>query len=144
MKDSAYKNVWEYRIKTLFENREKTMDQEAMLWNIISLFVYSNSKDQLLVDVYNFFDDKNDFIQFISLLDGRSFRSPTKEEIEDALLTAVFYYEKEVNGKSWKEIQENLDFEISPIKYGIKVKNLNSWIRQKIQEIIVQGENSNE
>lgn len=135
-KPEDYQNLWEYKIKSVFKKEVKMYDSEKMLWNIITLLLYSSTKDKLLIDIYNFFEDKNDFVKFISLVNGRTLKIPTKKEMEDALLTAVFYYEKIINGKSWKEIQDDLDFDISPIKYGIRVKNLNSWILQKLQELI--------
>lgn len=135
MNENEFKNVWEYRVKAAFNEREKAYD-DNLLWEIITLLLYSNSKDHLLVDIFNFFEDKSQFVKFISLIDGRSLKTPTKNELEEALLTAVFYYEKKVHGKSWKQIQSSLDFEISSIKYGIKVRNLNNWISQKLQEIL--------
>jgi hypothetical protein len=135
MEENEFKNVWEYRVKKIFEQRTRH-DQGDLLWNLITLFLYSSSKDRLLIDIYNFFEDKNQFVKFISLVDGRLLKTPTKKEIEEALLTAVFYYEKKVNGKSWKEIQDSLDFKVSSIKYGIKVRNLNNWISQKLQEVL--------
>jgi hypothetical protein len=134
MDSDEVKNVWEYRVKKAFEKREGT--NTDLLWELITLFLYSTSRDRLLIDIFNFFEDKNQFVKFISLVDGRTLKLPNKQDIEEALLTAVFYYEKKVNGKSWKEIQDALDFSVSPIKYGIKVRNLNSWITQKLQEIL--------
>ncbi len=134
MDANDYKNIWEYRIKETFKQRER--NDVDLLWEIITLLLYSTTKDTLLIDIYNFFEDKDQFVKFISLVDGRSLKTPTKKEIEEALLTAVFFYEKKVNGKSWKEIQTSLDFDVSSIKYGIKVRNLNNWITQRIQKIL--------
>ena len=134
---SSYKNIWEYRVKEAFKKEGSTSSNtHDILWDIVSLLLYSNTKDKILVDIFNFFEDKNDFVKFISMMDGRSLKIPTKMEIEEALLTAMFFYEKEIKGQTWKEIQESLDFTISPIKYGIKIKNLQNWLRQKIQEIL--------
>jgi len=139
--EEVYSDVWQYRIKQTFKDIQKKEDKSAnILWNLISMYLYANAKDTTLMDIYNFFEDKNDFVKFISLLDGRVFKSPTKSDMEDALLTAIFYYEKEINKKSWKEIQKGLDFKVSSIKYGIKIKNLNNWITQKFNEIIHSGD----
>jgi len=139
MESNDFKNIWEYRIRKTFEKVDKR-EETNLLWNIITLFLYSTTKDELLIDIYNFFEDKDQFVKFISLVDGRSLKLPTKKAIEEALLTAVFYYEKKIHGKTWKEIQESLDFEVSPIKYGIKVQNLNNWVVQKLQEILRKEE----
>ena len=132
---SEYKDVWEYRVRETFNNKLK-MTEEDVIWEIVSLILYQNDKDSLLVKVYKLFENKNDFIKLISLLDGRKFDSPTKKEIEDALITAILYYEKEINGKTWEEIKSEFDFKISTIKYGIKIKNMNNWLSQKIQEFL--------
>lgn len=134
-------NIWEYRIKSAFARKQHNdNDTSDILWNIITLLLFSTAKDTVLIDIYNFFEDKNEFVRFLSIVNGRTLKVPTKKQLEDVILTALFYYEKEVNGKTWKDIQDDLEFEISPIKYGIKVKNLNNWIKQKLQEI-VRGEN---
>lgn len=140
MKTDNASNIWEYRIKKAFARKQSTdFDSSSLLWNIITLLLFATAKDTVLIDIYNFFEDKDEFVRFLSVVNGRTLKVPTKDQLEDVILTALFYYEKEVNGKTWKEIQENLEFEISPIKYGIKVKNLNNWIKQKLQEI-VRGE----
>ena len=134
MNPNEYKSTWEYRIKEVFKKREASSDN--ILWNIVNLILYSGAKDRVLIDIYNLFDDKNDFVKLISLLDGRTFKSPTKEELEDALLLAVLYYEKNICKKNWSEIRDSLDFKISSIKYGIKINNLSNFIKQKINEIL--------
>ena len=136
MNISESKNLWEYRVKSTFENKKKISKGQSILWSIVGLILYHNTKDRLLIDIYNLLNDNELFVKLISLIDGRDFKFPSKEEIEEALLLAVFYYEKEVEKKSWKEIQDSLDFEISPIKWGIKIKNLNNWIKQKLNEVI--------
>jgi len=140
MKKEEYKNVWEYRIKKAFSGKKEIKSE---LWEIVNLILYENSKDRVLIDLYNLLD-KETFVKVISTMDGRTVTLPTKRELEEALLLAVLYYEKEINKKNWREIQEEFDFEIPTIKYGIRIRNLDMWLRQKIQEIIrmEQGEKS--
>lgn len=128
-------NVWEERIRELFTNTQKSKTESQILWDIVNLVLYYNSHDRTLIEVYEMLD-KEQFVRLIQILDGRTFKAPTKKEIEEALATAVFYYEKEVKGKDWKEIQDELDFEISPRKYGIRIRNLDNFVEQKIQEMI--------
>lgn len=128
-------NVWDYRIRKLFKNTEKVSNPSDVLWKIVNLILYENSRDTTLVEVFKTLDHDN-FVRLIQLLDGREFKAPSKKELEEALLTAVFYYEREFKKKKWKDIQNELDFEISPRKYGIRVRNLNNYISQRIQELI--------
>jgi hypothetical protein len=139
MEKENYKNVWEYRIKEAFSGKEDVKNQ---LWEIVNLVLYENSKDRLLVDLYNLLD-KETFVKVVSLIDGRTFTPPTKRELEETLLLSILYYEKEINEKTWSEIQNEFDFEIPTIKYGIRIRNLDTWIKQKIQEIIRQEEKKN-
>jgi hypothetical protein len=136
-------NVWEYRIEKVFSNKSKESSVKSQLWEIVNLILYENAKDRTLIDIYNLLD-KESFVKLISLLDGRTFQSPSKKELEETLLLAVLYYEKEIEGKSWREIQKEYDFEIPTIKYGIRIRNLDTWIRQKIQEIVRQEDNTDE
>jgi len=141
MEKKEYKNVWEYRIKEAFTNKSKDSSIENQLWEIINLILYENSKDRLLVDLYNLLD-RETFVKVISLIDGRSFQPPSKKELEETILLSILYYEKEINNKTWMEIQKEFDFEIPTIKYGIRIRNLDSWIKQKIQETVRQGEHN--
>jgi len=132
---TSFSSLWEKRVKDKFESTQKS-DKEHILWEIVSLLIYQNSKDTTLVEVFKIFDDKNDFVKLISLLNGRKFNSPTKKQLEENLLLAIFYYEKEIEGKTWEEIKENMEFDFSAVKYGIRIKNLNNWMKQKINEIV--------
>lgn len=133
-------SVWDYRIRKMFANTEKNDNPSGLLWKIVNIVLYENTRDTTLMEIYKTLD-KDNFIRLIQLLDGRSFRAPTRSELEEALLTAIFYYEKEVNDKNWQQIQNEIDFEISPRKYGIRVRNLNNYVVQKIQELLrdIQG-----
>lgn len=134
-------NVWDKRIKELFNSTEKSVEDEKsdILWSIINLILYESAKSTELMEVYQVLG-RMEFIKLIQVLDGRELQPPSKKDFQEVLLTAVFYYEKEVNGKSWKEIQDSIDFDISPRKYGIKVRNVSNFIQQKIQEILRKGE----
>jgi hypothetical protein len=134
--DSAYTDVWEYKIKKAFDKKEKSTSVD-ILWQIVSLIFYQNVNDTLLIEIFKLFkDDKKKFIELISLLDGRKFEPPNKKQLEESLLLSVLYYEKEIENKSWEEIKKSFDFEIPTVKYGILIKNMNNWLKQKIQEIL--------
>lgn len=138
--EKNYTDYWEYRIKETFKDREKK-DSEDLLWQIISLLIYQDAQDTTLVEVFKLFkNNKEDFIKLISLLDGRTFRAPTKKTLEEKILLAVLYYEKEILNKPWDKIKKEFDFDFSTVKYGIRIKNLDNWIKQKINEIVRREE----
>lgn len=141
-----YKNVWEYRIKEAFKRKENIgskSNSSKMLWQIVNLILYENSKDRVLGDLYHGMDKEN-FVKMISIIDGRNFHPPSKQELEETLLLALLYYEKEIEEKSWKQIQKEVGFPFSSIKYGIRIKNLSNWIEQKIQELVRDYEKEEE
>lgn len=133
------KNVWDRKIKEIFNTTENSVEGSSLLWQIVNLILYESYRSTELVELYRVLDKKQ-FIKMVQTLDGREFKPPTNKELQEALLTAVFYYEKEINNKSWKEIQDSMNFEISPRKYGIKVRNLSNFLEQKIQELLRKGE----
>jgi hypothetical protein len=136
------KNVWEQRIKDTFENKYNKVSNNDLLWQIINLILYQNSNDRTLMDIYNLIDDNELFIKLILLLNGRTITFPTREKMKEALLLSVFFHERVIEGKEWKDIQKDLNFKISPIRWGIKIKNLNNWIKQKITETFRRMDNN--
>ena len=130
-----YTDYWEHRIKETFASKEKK-DSEYILWHIISLLLYQDANDTTLIEVFKLFNDKSNFVKLVSLLDGRNFRAPTKRNLEEKILLAVLYYEREINNKSWEQIKKEFDFDFSTVKYGIRIKNLDNWMKQKINEIV--------
>ena len=139
--ENNYTDYWEHRIKETFKNKEKS-DPEYLLWHIISLLLYQDAHDTTLIEVFKLFKNKENFVKLVSLLDGRNFKAPTKKDLEEKILLAILYYEKEILKKNWEEIKKEFHFNFSTVKYGIRIKNLDNWIKQKINEII-RKENKN-
>jgi len=134
-----YKNIWEKRIQSAFKNKHKLKGHENIedsLWNIVNLILYQNATGTLLNEIYDLFENKDNFVKLITLLDGRIFKSPTKKELEETMLLSILYYEKEIEKKTWKEIEKSYSFKIPTVKYGIRIRNLDNWIKQRTYEIL--------
>jgi len=139
--ESEYADVWEQRIKEAFKNKgNKQKTVTDVLWNIVNLILFENAGETLLNEVYELFEDKSDFVRLITLLDGRVLKSPTKKELEETLLLALLYYEKEIEKKEWRDIEKSYDFKIPTVKYGIRIRNLDNWIKQRTYEILSKQE----
>jgi len=135
--ESEYADVWEQRIKEAFKNKSnKTKTLTDVLWNIVNLILFEEAGETILNEVYELFENKADFVKLITLLDGRVLKSPTKKELEETLLLALLYYDKEIEEKEWRDIEKDYDFKIPTVKYGIRIRNLDNWIKQKTYELL--------
>jgi len=126
-------DVFEEKIKQIF-SKKKTKEIDLIL-QALSIVIYSTQNNTDIIEMYNLLD-LNDFIKLITLFDGRVIKFPTKKQLRNSLMLAILYYYREIEGKSWDEIQKEFPFDISSISYGIQIKNLNNFIKQKIYEIL--------
>ncbi len=124
-------NIFENQIGNLFEKKKDT--EMDLILKIVSLIVYSESVNTDLVELYRLLK-LEDFVKVITLFDGRNIKLPTSGELKEFLVLSLVYYYRTVKNLSWEKIKEKFPFEISGISFGIKVKNLDNFIRQKINE----------
>lgn len=125
------------RIKEIF-GKKGSGDMDSV-WKIVDLLLYEGTKSSDLLELYRILEFK-DFVNVVALVDGREIRIPSKQQIEDILITALVYYEKELNGKSWKEIKrEYPELPINSMKISYKIRNLNDFIRQRLTEVLRNG-----
>lgn len=143
-KSENNKYIFDYRIKEMFGKRSSTdMD---IIWQIISLLIYQNSTNTDIPKLYEAVDH-DIFLKVINLFGGRTVHFPTSDDIQKNLLLAILYYYKEIRGMSWEEIKKTIPFEFTAsdsISYGIKIRNFNSWMQQKLQELFRELETMNE
>lgn len=84
-----------------------------------------------LLEIYNVIGMKN-FIKIITILKGKTLTLPTEEDLKDSILTVMCYYYKEIEGKSWKDINKLLSIpNLNTIKYGIRLRQLSEFIQRK-------------
>ncbi len=126
-------DVFEEKINQIF-SKTKKKDIDLIL-QVLSLIIYGNQNNTDMVELYHSVK-LEDFVRIVSLFDGRVVKFPTKKSLRNSLMLALLYYYREIEGKSWEAIQKEFPFDISAISYGIQIKNLNNFIKQKIFEIM--------
>lgn len=126
-------DVFEYKIDEILEGMKET--EIDIILKIFSLIFYNSQNNTDILELYKLLDLEN-FVKVISLYDGRTVKFPERETMKNNLLLSLLYYYREIENKSWDKIKDEFPFEISPISYGIQIKNLNNFIKQKLFEII--------
>ena len=130
IKDSY--NIIDDKINKMFEKEER--NNNDVLFKIFNLVLYKNARNTDMIDLYKNFSI-SDFVKIISIFDGKIVKFYSLNEIRETLLLTLTYYYREIMEYTWEEIKQMVPFEINTIKYGIQIKNLNSYLKQKINEI---------
>ncbi|MBR6610658.1 MAG: hypothetical protein IKK93_00230 [Campylobacter sp.] len=107
--------------------------QADLIRDILTLILLRNSyKDEKilkLIDVYNAVGLDN-FMSIIESFNGETISFPSVEEFKETVITAIAYYYKHVQNKSWKEIKDILDTDESFVKCGISCSKLEMFISE--------------
>ena len=74
------------------------------------------------------------FVQTLQLLGGKTITFPDTEEFRDVFMWALCYYAKEIQHKEWKDIKEELGYDISSIKWSMKNKQLSHFIQEVLHK----------
>jgi hypothetical protein len=123
-------SVFERQMREAF----KPVDEQNALFSAVALVFYHNVKISEIFDVYKLLGMEN-FVKLIHLLDGRTVRLPTSEELQDAILLALCFYYREVEGLEWDEIHGKIPFCFSSISMSYKLKSLNAALRGELKKI---------
>lgn len=126
--------VFEKQLDELFSR--KSDSEIDTIFRIVSLVInndYSNNTD--LRDLYRVIDLES-FVKVVSIFENRSVKFPSKNSVKESLMLALCYYYKEIEGWSWEQIKNSLPFDISSISYGIRIKSLDRFLINKINELV--------
>lgn len=126
------KKILEYQLQEIFG--KKAQSEKDKIWNIFSLIIYSDENDTDLLDLHRLVGNEN-FVKIIKLFDGRTVEFPKKEKVESAVILSLLYYYKEIKLMSWEDIKKVVPFDFSTISYGLQIRKLNLWIRQRMHEL---------
>jgi len=138
------KNVFQKQINEIFAPKQGT--EFDILLKMVSIILFQNPNSHSLMNLYKTFP-LEDFFRIIELFDGQTIKFFTREELKEALILSLCYYYKEVEQKPWPEIHRLVPFEVSPISYGTKIKSLNSFLMNKLQDLAEElgdGEKKND
>lgn len=119
------------QIDQLF-SKKKDSEMDVIL-KILSIIIYQTSHSTDVVEIYNLLGTEK-FSQLVMLLDGRKINLPSLLEFRESLILALIYYYKEMKNYSWEDVKNKIPFDISNISYGIKIKQLNNYLQQKLYE----------
>jgi hypothetical protein len=114
------------------------VDEQNSLFSAVALVFYHNAKISEIYDVYKLLGVEN-FVKLIHLLDGRTVRLPTSSELQEAILLALCFYYREVDGLDWDEIHDKIPFQFSSISMSYKLKSLNAALRRELKETLCGG-----
>ena len=123
-------------LSSLYEviKRKKEVETD-LLWDIVSLFMFEKMRSNDLVNLYRIFGVEN-FVKLIHVLGDKTIKFPSKKEIEENVLAAVVYIDREVFGMTWEEVKKkHSTLNISSIRYAIKIKSLNEFVKQQIDQV---------
>ena len=127
-------NVYQAKIKNMFS--KKASNEIELLFKVAELMIYQEMNTSDMFEIYSLLGIEN-FSKLVNLIDGRAIKLPKKDQIEDAFFSAIMYYEKIIKGKSWKEIKSLYpEIDISSIKYSLKLTNFDSFVTQKVEEML--------
>ena len=132
------KSAFEEQLNELFS--EKKDDDKSLMLKAISIILFKDPKNKDLASLYQILGLEN-FARVINYFNGRTVTFFTRADFDDALITALCYQYKEIEGKSWDEIKDLVPFEISSISTGVKIKELSKTMRTALQDIFSQFSN---
>ncbi len=121
--------------------RIKLSDVDLILATL-SVVIYSTETNVDIIELFNLLD-LDSFIKIISLFDGRTVQLPTKKQFRNSLLLSILYYYREIKKMEWEDIKKEFPFDISSISYGIQIKNLNSWVKDKMVQLLKKIDKDN-
>lgn len=137
--DSPYTET----IKRLFGKR--TDEEVELVWNLVSLLIYQGAAYSEIPYLYEKLGI-NDFLIVCQVLGGQQIRLPTRKEVEEKMLTALLYYEREILCLDWADIKQKYpELEINSMRYAIQIKKLDNFVKLRIRDIMKDiGERRNE
>jgi hypothetical protein len=127
--------VWEDQMNELFLSKSKEENNRVIEALSIILGMNYGNKNKDIIDLFNLLGLDN-FVSVVTLFERRTVTFPSKEEIKESIIFALIFYYRETKGYSWEEIKNIVPFEFSSISYAFKIKNLNSFIIDKLKETL--------
>ena len=126
--------LWQKQINELFKFREET-DVDKFFY-IVQLILSFSIKNKDLLEMYKLLGLDN-FTKMINFFDGKEIKLLKSLEFKETMLLALFYYLRNIEKKSWDDIKKEVPFDVESIKYGIRMKKLNNFIKQEIEKLFV-------
>lgn len=124
-------NVFEQKLDEFFAPKEESAMSHFL--RAVSVVLHSGVDNKDLVILYKILPLEQ-FIRVVTAFNGRSVNFGKRSDLQESLMLATLYFYREVEGKSWDEIQKLFSEEINTIGYGAKIKNMTRLMRSKLAE----------
>lgn len=136
---TAPRSLFQQKIKNLLKDPECSPIFEDIfkLMQLYSLEKISPNRSEetnwkIFLLIYEELGASN-LAKLVSITKGKSVTLPSEEDFQDAIITSLCYYYKEVEGKSWEDIKQILNLpELNTIKYGIRVRQFSQFVQSQI------------
>jgi hypothetical protein len=129
-------NLFEKRISELFA--AKSSNEFDAILRLVTIIIDESAPSDDMIALYHLLPMEQ-FVKVINLFDGRQVKFFGRKDIQEALILAMCFYHKEVEGLDWKDISQKVPFAISSISYGSKIKKLSKTIRSNL-EVVLRGQ----
>lgn len=100
--------------------------------NLVDLILYKN-REVDLAGLHQLLGPDL-FVQTLQLLGGKTITFPDTDEFKDIFTWALCYYAREIQKKDWKDLKEELGYDVSSIKWSMKNKQLTHFIQEVLHK----------
>ena len=102
----------------------------------ISIVLHSGVDNKDLVTLYKILP-LEDFVRVVTAFNGRTVNFGKRADLQESIMLATLYFYREIEGKTWEEIQKLFSEEINTIGYGVKIKNMTRLMRTKLGDALL-------
>lgn len=120
------KNLFYHKLENIAGDSESSNVRDIL--TLVDLILYKN-KQVDLAEIHQLLGP-DEFVDLLHLLGGKTITFPTIEEFREIFTWALCYYAKEIQHKEWKDLKEELGYDISSIKWSMKNKQLTQFIQE--------------
>lgn len=134
---SVYNNPKSVLQQKLNEALNTTSEQSVIvdLLHLALLKKGQTNPDELIYDEIFKLLGLETFTDLISLVDGRSFSLPSKQDFQDTIINVLCYYYHNVEGKSWDEIRTLLGVkDLNSVREGIRASQFEAFVKKMINK----------
>lgn len=133
------KGIWEQQLNEVFTDTKKT--DMALLFDIFSVIMFERLDESLGI-LYTIIDDHELFTKIVNNFSGMTIKIPERQEFADAVTLGMTYFYKEIKKMKWEDIKKELPYEDKlPLKTGKGLVKLNNTIKEKLNDILKEGNN---
>ncbi len=120
------RNLFYHKLENIMSGDDASSTRDILA--LVDLILYKNNEIDL-AGLHQLLGPDL-FIQTLQLLGGKTITFPDTEEFREVFTWALCYYAREIQKKDWKELKEELGYDVSSIKWSMKNKQLSQFIQE--------------